>query len=266
MKNIKAKKSLGQNFLNSSSVLNKMILAGEINQNDLVLEIGPGTGNLTEKLLNTNAKTIAIEKDERMKEILQERFSSFSNFSLIINDIKEYYTEFIKENKGEFKIIANIPYYLSSFLFRLFFENSPKPIKIVLMIQKELAERIAKKEEPNNKLRMYINVFYEAKYIATVKKENFHPKPKVDSAIISLTLKSDNYSKEFLLKFEEIINAGFRQPRKMLISNLKQYYSKQINWIEILNELAIDIKSRPEQLGFETWIKLINQIKEKPTE
>ena len=109
MKNIKAKKSLGQNFLNSSSVLNKMILAGEINQNDLVLEIGPGTGNLTEKLLNTNAKTIAIEKDERMKEILQERFSSFSNFSLIINDIKEYYTEFIKENKGEFKIIANIP-------------------------------------------------------------------------------------------------------------------------------------------------------------
>ena len=229
MKNIKAKKSLGQNFLNSSSVLNKMILAGEVNQEDIVLEIGPGTGNLTEKLLNTNAKVIAIEKDERMKDLLQDRFLKFSNFSLSIGDIKEYYTEFIKENKGEFKIIANIPYYLSSYLFRLFFENSPKPEKVVLMIQKELAERIAKNNVLNNKLRMYISLFFETKYVATVKKENFHPKPKVDSAIISLTFKPNSYSTEFISKFEQIINAGFRQPRKMLISNLKQYYSKDID-------------------------------------
>lgn len=252
MKNIKAKKSLGQNFLNNQFILDKMILSGNITKNDIVLEIGPGTGNLTEKLLKTKAQIFAIEKDQRMKEILNNRFCQFSNYKLIIADIKEYYTEFLKENKSNFKIVANIPYYLSSFLFRMFFEHSPKPETIVLMLQKELAERITKNTVQNNKLRMYINLFYTTKYITTVKKENFNPKPKVDSAIICLTLKSDIYSPEFINKFEKIINAGFRQPRKMLISNLKQYYQKDLNYELIFKKLEINLKYRPEQLDFNT--------------
>lgn len=252
MKNIKAKKTLGQNFLNNQSILEKMILSGKIVKNDLILEIGPGTGNLTEKLLKTNAKVIAIEKDNRMEVILNDRFKSFSNFKLTIGDIKEYYTEFLKENKSNFKIIANIPYYLSSFLFRIIFENNHKPEVIVLMLQKELAERISKTTLQNNKLRMYINFYYHSKYISTVKKENFNPKPKVDSAIVALTLKKTSYSKEFVSKFEQIINAGFRQPRKMLISNLKHYYNKDLNYEKVFKQLNIDLKSRPEQLDFET--------------
>jgi 16S rRNA (adenine1518-N6/adenine1519-N6)-dimethyltransferase len=252
MKNIKAKKSLGQNFLNNRFVLDKMILAGEINENDTVLEIGPGTGNLTEKLVNTNAKIFAIEKDIRMENILKDRFNQFLNFKLIIGDIKVYYSEFLKEINKEFKIIANIPYYLSSFLFRMFFEYDPKPNTIVLMLQKELAERIAKNTIQNNKLRMYINLFFNAKYVTTVKKENFHPRPKVDSAIICLTFKHNNYQKAFINKFEKVINAGFRQPRKMVISNLKSYYQKDLDYKSILEKLNIDIKSRPEQLDFET--------------
>ena len=252
MKNIKAKKSLGQNFLNNHSVLDKMILSGKITENDTVLEIGPGTGNLTERLLKTNAEVFAIEKDNRMENILKERFNQFSNFKLIIGDVTIYYSEFLKEINKEFKIIANIPYYLSSFLFRMFFEYDPKPEIIVLMLQKELAERIAKSNVQNNKLRMYINLFFNAKYIATVKKENFHPKPKVDSAIICLTSKHNNYQKPFIDKFEKVINAGFRQPRKMVISNLKNYYQKDLDYKFILEKLNIDLKARPEQLDFDT--------------
>ena len=163
-----------------------------------------------------------------------------------------YYTLFLKENKTQFKIVANIPYYLSSFLLRMIFDNFPKPEKVILMVQKELAERIAKTEVLNNKLRMYISLYFDSQYIKTVKRTNFQPQPKVDSAIIKLTLKDIKYSKAFLTKFESIINAGFQQPRKMLISNLKHYYQKTLDYENIFKKLNVNLKSRPEQLDFET--------------
>jgi len=252
MKKIVAKKSLGQNFLNNQKILDRIIEVGNINQSDNILEIGPGTGNLTEKLLNTKANIIAVEKDQRLKPILIDRFNQYSNFKLIIGDIKTYYQVFLKENNTDFKIIANIPYYLSSFLFRLFFENNPKPQIVVLMIQKELAERISDKTKQNNKLKMFLNLFFDVKYVATVTKGNFYPVPKVDSAIVSLKYNQKVYSIEFIHKFEKIINAGFRQPRKMLISNLKSYYKKDIIYQDILKQLNISLKARPEELDFQT--------------
>jgi len=260
MKNIKAKKSLGQNFLNNRTILNAMVQAANIDKNDLILEIGPGTGNLTREILKANAKVVSVEADKRMESILRDQFKDDPNFTLIINDIRKYYLIFLKQKIDKFKIVANIPYYLSSFLFRLFFENDPKPNTIVLMTQKELAAKIAKKEIANNKLRMYINLFFDTKYITTVKKQNFKPQPKVDSAIIALYSKNKKYTKSYISKFEKAINAGFRQPRKMLISNFKNYYQKDLEYLEIFSKLNIDIKSRPEQLDFNTWIKLIDNI------
>ena len=252
MKTIKAKKSLGQNFLNSQTALSKIIQVADIKELDIILEIGPGTGNLTEKLLQTKAQIIAIEKDERMNDLLKDKFKDFSNLKIIIADIREYYTLFLKENKSQFKIVANIPYYLSSFLLRMIFDNSPKPEKVILMVQKELAERITLKNSKNNKLAMFVNLFFEAKYILTVKKENFSPKPKVDSAIICLEQKPNNYDLNFIKKYEKIINASFQQPRKMAISNLKHYYSKDIDFEDIFKKLNINLKSRSEDIDFET--------------
>ncbi|MFA5230121.1 MAG: 16S rRNA (adenine(1518)-N(6)/adenine(1519)-N(6))-dimethyltransferase RsmA [Candidatus Paceibacterota bacterium] len=252
MPNIKAKKSLGQNFLINQQILGTIVKAADIKTTDTVFEIGPGTGNLTEKLLNTQAKVIAIEKDLRLKTILNDRFKQYHNFDLIFDDIRNFYPDLIKQKHSTFKIVANIPYYLSSFLFRLFFDFSPKPQVVVLMVQKELAERIAKTEVLNNKLRMYISLYFDSQYIKTVKRTNFQPQPKVDSAIIKLTLKDIKYSKAFLTKFESIINAGFQQPRKMLISNLKHYYQKTLDYENIFKKLNVNLKSRPEQLDFET--------------
>jgi 16S rRNA (adenine1518-N6/adenine1519-N6)-dimethyltransferase len=260
MINIRAKKSLGQNFLHNKSILNTMVKVANIDENDLILEIGPGTGSLTNELLKTKAKIVSVEADNRMEEILNNQFKEYSNFKLVIEDIRKYYPIFLKHKITNFKIVANIPYYLSSFLFRLFFENTPKPTTVVLMTQKELAMKIAKTEIANNKLRMYINLFFETKYITTVKKQNFKPQPKVDSAIIALYSNNKKYTKQYITKFEKVINAGFRQPRKMLISNLKNYYDKDITYSEIFSKLNINIKSRPEELNFETWTKLIESI------
>lgn len=260
MINIHAKKSLGQNFLHNKAILNTMVKAANINENDLILEIGPGTGSLTNELLKTKAKIISVEADNRMEEVLNNQFKEHSNFKLVIDDIRKYYPVFLNQKISNFKIVANIPYYLSSFLFRLFFENTPKPTTVVLMTQKELAMKIAKKEIANNKLRMYINLFFDTKYITTVKKQNFKPQPKVDSAIIAFYSNNKKYTNQYINKFEKAINAGFRQPRKMLISNLKNYYDKDIAYSEIFSKLEINIKSRPEELNFETWITLIANI------
>lgn len=251
MPKIKAKKSLGQNFLNNQKILEIIVNVAEITSNDTVFEIGPGTGNLTEKLLNSKAKIIAIEKDLQLKPILFERFNTYPNFNLIFGDIRELYKTVIKTKHSPFKIVANIPYYLSSFLFRLFFDFSPKPNIVVLMVQKELAERIAKPQVLNSKLRMFVSLYFDSQYIKTVKRTNFYPQPKVDSAIIKLTLKATKYTKSFLAKFEKIINAGFQQPRKMLISNLKHYY-QTVDYEPIFNKLNINLKARPEQLDFDT--------------
>ncbi len=260
MLKVKAKKSLGQNFLTNQNILQTIVDVSEITPSDVVLEIGPGTGNLTEKLLETSAKIFAIEKDLRLKDVLNSRFNDYSNFNLIFGDIREIYPEFAKQQAYSFKVVANIPYYLSSFLFRLFFDFVPKPTVITLMIQKELAERIAKKDILNNKLRMFISLYFDIKYIKTVKRTNFQPQPKVDSAVVKLTYKNVKYSKVFVEKFENIINAGFKQPRKMLISNLKNYYQKNIDYLSVFETLNINIKSRPEQLDFGTWIELINKL------
>jgi 16S rRNA (adenine1518-N6/adenine1519-N6)-dimethyltransferase len=120
------------------------------------------------------------------------------------------------------------------------------------MIQKELAERITLKNSKNNKLAMFVNIFFETKYILTAKKESFTPKPKVDSAIICLELKPNKYKAEFITKYEKIINASFQQPRKMAISNLKHYYSPAINYEEYFDKLQINLKARSEDIDFDT--------------
>ncbi len=134
--NIRANKKLGQNFLKSKKALDKIVQLAQIQKNDLILEIGPGTGMLTKPLIDNGAQVIAIEKDPRMEQILLEKISSH-NLQIVIGDIREYYNIFLKNNQEDFKIIANIPYYLSSFLIRMIFNESRKPGIIVLMVQKE---------------------------------------------------------------------------------------------------------------------------------
>ncbi len=259
---IQAKKSLGQNFLKSKKALSAMIEAGEITKNDTVLEIGPGQGALTEKILETGAKVIAVEKDNRLIEVLNEKFKKEvknGQFALIYGDILELNLEKIGLKNGDFKLIANIPYYITGLIFRKFLSESIQPKKLVIMVQKEIADRIIARDAKESLLSLSVKVYGNVKKIMKVEKENFSPKPKVDSAILLV----DNISKFFFNeineeKFFEVIKTGFAHKRKVLVANLKEKF-EQNDLLKIFQDLKIPIKARAEDLTLENWKGLVKK-------
>ena len=263
MQNIIAKKSLGQNFLKSKLALLAMIKAGEITNKDTVLEIGPGQGALTEKLLETGAKVIAVEKDDRLIEFLNEKFANEKKkgqFKLIHDDILELDLDTIGLKNGNFKLIANIPYYITGLIFRKFLEGNIQPSKLVIMVQKEIADRIIARDEKESLLSLSVKAYGMAKKIMKVEKENFSPAPKVDSAILLV----DNISKVFFEEideksFFEVIKTGFAHKRKMLIANLKEKFGKN-DLQKIFQDLKISEKTRSEDLKLENWKELIKKF------
>jgi len=266
---IKAKKSLGQNFLKSKKALEEMIRAGEITSSDVVLEVGPGEGALTEKLLQTGSKVIAIEKDDRLIEPLNEKFAKEEKngqFTLIHGDILEIDLNSLHLTTNNYKLIANIPYYITGLIFRKFLEGNIQPSKIVIMVQKEIADRIIARDEKESLLSLSVKAYGKPKKIMKVDKENFSPKPKVDSAILLVDDISKDFFKEITEKdFFEVIKAGFAHKRKVLIANLKDTFEKrgensEKNLLQIFFALNIPEKSRSEDLKLEDWKKIVQNI------
>ncbi len=256
------KKSLGQNFLKSKKTLGLMCWGGEVNKNDCVLEIGPGKGALTEVLLGLGVKLIAIEKDDDLFLFLREKFSEqIKSGQLVLKhlDILDFKTEEIKK---EYKVIANIPYYITGLIIRKFLTTKNQPSKMVLLIQKEVAERIAKKNNKESVLSLSVGAYGDTKYISTVSKKLFSPKPKVDSAIILI----DNISrKNFWNKKEEdyffnLIKAGFAHKRKLLIRNLEKVVGEKKELVLIFEELGINQRVRSEDLSLEKWLSLSEKL------
>jgi len=236
---IMPKKSLGQNFLIDSNIVRNMIKAADIKQNDVIVEIGPGMGALTEELALVSKKVIAIEKDEKLASNLKK----LKNVKIITGDALEE----IKKIKGDYKVVANVPYYLTSFLIRTMLELDNNPKEIVLLIQKEVAKRICSKQ--NNLLSISVNYYAKPKIVGYVSKNCFYPKPKVDGAIIKITpinrKKNDNFFK--------LVKLGYSHPRKILVSNLKG--GREI--IEkFLKENGFSLKARAEELNVDDWINL----------
>ena len=252
---ITPKKSLGQNFLVNPRILDKIVAAAKISKEDVVLEVGPGTGNLTKKLAEKAGKVIAIEKDRRLIQELKNLFRGKKNVEIIEGDILKILPTTLNTQHSKYKIVANIPYYITSRFLRTVFEKWPKPKLIVLTIQKEMAQRITAKPPRMNLLALSVQFFAEPKIIGYITKENFRPRPKVDSTIIKLApkekLPTDNHE-----KFFKIIRAGFSQKRKLLISNLEKLAVNKNKLAEIFKKTEINPKSRAENLSIENWIKL----------
>jgi 16S rRNA (adenine1518-N6/adenine1519-N6)-dimethyltransferase len=273
--NIPAKKSLGQNFLKSKLALHKMLEAGEVNNTDVILEVGPGKGVLTEKLLEKAQKVIAVEKDYRLIELLQEKFATEitnGKLELINADILDD-RPFIKEEEKSFKIIANIPYYITGQFLRKFLETNHQPSKIVVMVQKEIAQRIVANDKKESLLSISVKVFGTPKMIMKVDKENFSPAPKVDSAILLI----NNISKKFFTEnkilekdFFKILHAGFAHKRKMLIGNLKEWLKKNpstchvdVSLDKIFTEIKLSEKVRAEDITLNDWVSLVQKFTNK---
>jgi len=251
----KPKKSLGQNFLIDKNILQKIIEASDIKSTDIILEVGPGVGTLTQELAKKAKQVIAVEKDKAMIEILKENLKDFKNVEIINEDILKFKVPNLK-----YKVVANIPYYLTSPLIRKFLEEGTLPQEIILMIQKEVAERICAKVPDMNLLAVSVQFYAEPKIAFNVSKNCFWPIPKVDSAIIKITprVNSDNISPNLFFK---IVKAGFSQPRKQIGGNLsKMLKIKKPEIDDILIKNNITPNQRAETLTISDWKNLTREI------
>jgi len=254
------KKSLGQNWLKNPVIVDEIVKAGEVKEGDTVLEIGPGQGVLTAKLLATGAKVVAVEKDDRLIEVLTEKFAEYTKngkFELIHEDILNFFPESCKLKPESYKLVANIPYYLTGQIFRQFLESNCQPSKIVVLVQKEVAERIVAKDDKESLLSMSVKAYGKPKYVRTVARSNFLPIPNVDSAILLIDSISKDFFKHGKLsenRFFTILKKGFGQKRKMLKKNLGLDEN-------ILMNNGISPKARAEELTLEQWGRIIKQLK-----
>jgi 16S rRNA (adenine1518-N6/adenine1519-N6)-dimethyltransferase len=255
-------KRFGQNFLIDKNVLRKILEAAELSKEDVVLEVGSGIGNLTIELAKRVKKVIAVEKDKRMIEILKENLKNFKNVEIVEGDIREIICAIVEKIAKDYKVVANIPYYLTSHLIRKFLELERKPKLIVLMVQKEVAQRICAKPPKMNLLAVSVQFYAKPKIVSYVSKNSFWPRPKVDSAIIKFEPKREKLTEQNL--FFKIVKAGFSHPRKQLINNLiKELKIEKEEIKNLLLKANVLPEKRAQELKIEDWKKLANLIKIK---
>jgi len=256
------KKSLGQNFLTSEVVPGWMCDAGKVTSDDIVLEIGPGIGILTKVLLERGARVIAVETDERAIVELRTSFPKelkSGQLEIHHNDIRETNLTQLGLEHQQFKIVANIPYFLSGFLFRLFLDNKIQPTSLTFLIQKELAFRIAR-DKKESLLSLSVKAFGRPTYIRAVGRGHFFPKPKVDSAILTINdINHDNFKNVDEQTFFDTIHLGLGNKRKQLLGNLSKKYERT-DLINIFDKLEISQTIRGEDLALETWLQLSKDL------
>jgi len=256
------KKSLGQNFLTSDIVPGWMVEAGEVTTSDTVLEIGPGTGMLTRAILKTGAHVVAIEADPRAILELEANFpKEIENKQLVIHrgDAREITPSTLGLVAGKFKVVANIPYYLSGFLLRLMLESEIQPEILVFLIQKELATRIVK-DKKESILSLSVKAFGEPHIYKKVSRGHFLPQPKVDSAILAIKNINLGNFKEFTPAFFfTLVHLGLGKKRKQLLANLSIKYTRD-QLQTIFTNLDISLTVRGEDLALDTWLSLVKVL------
>ncbi|KKU55529.1 MAG: Ribosomal RNA small subunit methyltransferase A [Parcubacteria group bacterium GW2011_GWA1_47_11] len=255
--NVLPKKSLGQNFLVNQGVVGKIISASELTSQDTVLEVGPGTGNLTRALIASGARIVAVEKDRRLFEDLSAEFSAVQ-IEIIQGDILKIKPTDLGLPDG-YKIVANLPYNITSHFLKKIFEETPKPSLAVLMVQKEVARRIVSSPSEMSLLALSVQYFAYPKIVFQVSRGSFRPEPDVDSAVIKLSTKKIlPLSEEDRVKFFRLARTAFGGKRKQLINTLGNIYkNKTKNELSgILSKAGVAPKARPETLSLDDWLNL----------
>jgi 16S rRNA (adenine1518-N6/adenine1519-N6)-dimethyltransferase len=260
-----AKKSLGQNFLKSKSIAREIAQAAEPQQEDVVLEIGPGKGALTDALLPNIHTLLAVEKDQELIPFLEEKYKNEilqRKMVILEEDILNIHPkEHPSLNNTPYKIIANIPYYITGAILKKFLTTQHKPEVMVLMVQKEVAQRIVARSGSESILSLSVKAFGVPTIVRSVPARFFSPKPKVDSAV----LKINNISNKFFTsnridekKFFMLIKSGFSHKRKKLKNNLSLDFPKETVSLT-LTSLDL-IQKRAEQLSLQDWKEVYKKI------
>jgi len=264
---MRAKKSLGQNFLKSKQTLDDIVDVSKITDGDLVLEIGPGKGALTNKLLKRGAEVLAIEKDDRLIPLLEEKFEKEikeNKLKVLHEDVLDFNFEILKNKK--YKLVANIPYYITGKILPLFLTSEHQPELITLMVQKEVADRIVAKNGKESVLSISTKVFGQPKYVQTVDKKYFSPVPKVDSAILQISHISRAFFKDLgsEKRFFGLLKAGFSSKRKKLSNNIDFLFKKDdLNTREILKKCGLEENVRAENLALGEWKCLLENLEKR---
>jgi len=252
-----AKKSLGQNFLISPRITGAIADAGEITPGETVFEIGPGKGVLTRALIERGAVVKAVEKDDRLIVGLRQEFEkeiADRKLELVHGDVMEMANAL--DLFQSYKVIANIPYYITGALIRIFLTAKNKPSLLVLMVQKEVATRIVARDGKESILSLSVKAYATPTIVMNVARGNFFPIPNVDSAVLKLSnVKNPFPDKAVENRFFEVVKAGFAQKRKKLISNLEAVAEKEF-WQKKFAELDLEENTRAEDVPLEMWIKL----------
>lgn len=254
-------KMLGQNFLVGEDVLHKIVQIANIKSSDVVLEIGPGLGILTEELAKRAKLVLAVEKDRKLVEYLREKFKHCENVKIICDDILQYHG-LTQEQLADYKIVANVPYNITSPIINKFVTEKFSPKSMTLMIQKEVAQRLT--AQPGDSDRGFMTILVEyyanATYELFVPRTSFYPAPDVDSAVINIKTKATNPNIDGR-QFLKFVKMGFSQKRRQLHHPISSglHLSKE-QTMDLLKTVKIDPVSRAEQLSLSDWLNLYAHV------
>ena len=258
--NLRASKKLGQNFLINSEVVEKIVDAAEISEGEEILEIGPGIGTLTQGLLEAGAKVTAVELDKKLPAVLSQTLAGYENFKLIQGDILKVDIEELMQKN--FKVVANLPYYITTQILLTLMEKNLPITKIVTMVQKEVAERMI--AAPNSKIygAMSVAVQFRAdcRIAFDVPPENFLPRPEVTSSVVVCDIHAPKFKVDEKF-FTKVVRAAFGQRRKTLLNSLIGAGFQKNSVINALNLAEISPERRAETLNIEEFAKISNFLR-----
>jgi 16S rRNA (adenine1518-N6/adenine1519-N6)-dimethyltransferase len=272
--NVAAQKSLGQHFLIDPTALKQMLTAANLSKSDFVLEIGPGFGVLTFPMADLAGRVLAVETDKKVLEILKALGSGCPNLEVLPSNILKLDSHYIydryktwskiKSGKTNYKLVSNLPYYITSAILKLFLETDLPPDEIVVMMQKEVAARIVAEPGELSVLGISVQFYGKPEIIAQVPKTSFWPKPEVDSAIVKITpFKKTPFEIDNIKLFFRIVKAGFGEKRKQLHNSLSGGLWLDDEIVQTaLTEIKIEPQTRPQDLSLEQWAKVYHKFKE----
>ena len=261
LKNFEYKKSLGQNFIKDDNIIKKMVNSVDIDNNTLVIEIGPGAGVLSNEIIPRSKYTILYEIDTRLEDVLDNKLKEYNNYKIIFNDFlkEDVKNEISKYEYNKLYVVANLPYYITTPIIEKLI-NDVCPDKIIIMIQKEVADRLCAKvgNREYGYITAYLNYFYDINKIFDVSRNCFIPKPNVDSTIISMEKKKREVKVKDIKYFNKLLQDSFKFKRKTLRNNLKGYNLEVID--NVLNKYGHSIVDRAEVISTDIFIEIVSEL------
>lgn len=256
---LQPKKSLGQNFIFDDNILARITASAELVPGDNVLEIGPGLGSLTRHLAFASGRVVAVELDGRLLPLLHERLDDLSNVELVHGDILEWGPD--EYFLGPYKVVANIPYYISGAILRHLLEEVPRPSRMTLTVQQELAGRMAAQPGKMSLFAVSVQFYAEVSIAFKIKAGAFWPRPEVDSAVCNLDVRPQlPLDRDQVEPFFRVVRMGFSQKRKQLQRNLRRLDYPEHVLLESLAAGRVDGKRRAETLSVDEWLAIYRNL------